>query len=109
MTSDTDCKNKCVSTALCDHWSRRKDTGNCTLTKNTNNESAHERGISSTDVSGGNLQELRSYGEQIYTKPDDCITLCNADTACKGWYHRNSTHSDVNLRNTCVLYGLNKK
>jgi hypothetical protein len=109
MTSDTDCKNKCVSTALCDHWSRNTVSGKCTLTKNTNNESAHERGISSTDVSGGNIQELNNFNnQQIYTKPNDCISLCNADTACKGWCHRNSTHNDPKWRNTCVLYKFDK-
>ena len=109
MTTDTQCKDKCISNVLCDHWSRNKASGSCTLKKNNDNESAHERGISSTDLSGGNIQLLRDdYSMRIYTKPDDCIAICKADTNCKAWAHRNSTHKDVNLRNTCILYKINK-
>jgi len=111
VTDSNACKTKCQNTADCTSWSIRESSvggdNSCYLRKNNTTtantqETAHERGIKDPAVYA-NLKTMTEDGIRSYTNPSDCRTKCDANSSCIGWTHRNNTHTDTTLRNSCIL------
>jgi len=101
--TDTQCKDSCVNSSTCDHWSRQVDNGTCVLRYNTDNASqtSHARGILRT---AGNTGYIAAVEAGSSSSPQDCLDKCTSTTNCQGWNHRNNTHPETQFKNTCQTF-----
>ena len=115
VQTDEACRNRCIQTSPCVHFSRQQDNGMCYLNQPWNTgDPEHVRGFrkgsNGTKEYGdpATVTLLRdTAGSSPIPNAQVCADMCTREWAsspsCIGWTYRQSNHPTVNLRNTCVL------